>query len=71
MTAAYKIRQSLDDRYVLFFLVNGMIDCSAYGSNGTGCKVYESMAKAEAAGRRYLKRMSKHGFECDKYSNVF
>ena len=68
MTAGYSIKMSLDGKWVLFFLVSGVIDTSAYGTNGTGCKVYDTKEKAELAGKRYLKRMSKNGFDCDKYN---
>jgi hypothetical protein len=62
MTAGYSIKRTFDDKWVVFFLINGMIDNSAYGTNGTGCKVYENDRKAKAAGERYLKRMKKNGF---------
>jgi hypothetical protein len=67
MTAGYSIKMSLDGKWVLFFLVSGVIDTSAYGTNGTGCKVYDTMEKAKAAGKRYLKRMERNGFKCDKF----
>lgn len=49
--------------YVCTFFVDGFINYDVPGSDNTGCKIYDSREKAEAAGKRYLKRMQKNGFE--------
>ena len=65
MTASYEIYKTHfnDNLYVCAFKVDGHIDSGACRTSGTGIKIYESKAKAEAAGKRYLKKMKANGFE--------
>lgn len=62
MVASYIIRRCCDGSYVLVFLIDGMVDNTAYRTNGTGCRVYDSYDKALRSGRRYLERMRRNGF---------
>ena len=63
MTAAYKVEQTYFGEYACYFLIDGKCDTDERGTNGTGLKLYQSEEKAEAAGKRYLKKMQKNGFE--------
>jgi len=62
MVASYIIRRCIDGSYVLTFLIDGMVDNTAYRTNGTGCRVYDTYDKALSSGRRYLERMRRNGF---------
>lgn len=62
MKASYKVERSRFGDWVCTFYINGRLDYDERGTNGTGCKLYESEAKAEAAGKRYLKKMQNNGF---------
>lgn len=62
MVATYKIRRCFDGSYLLLFLIDGMVDNTAYRTNGTGCRVYDTYEKAVRSGRRYLERMRRNGF---------
>lgn len=65
MTASYEIYKTRFDNYpyVCAFMIDGHVDSGASRTSGTGIKLYESKEKAEAAGKRYLKKMKANGFE--------
>ena len=68
MNASYTVEKSkgvggASGKYVCTFFVNGRIDYDQKGTNGTGCKLYETEEQAEAAGKRYLVKMKRNGFE--------
>lgn len=63
MKAGYRVNHStLHGKYVCWFLLNGRANRDERGTAGTGCKLYDSYEKADAAGKRYLKKMQKNGF---------
>lgn len=62
MTASYKTYKSRFGDWVCTFYVDGYPDFDERGTDGTGCKLYETEQKAIAAGKRYLKKMKKNGF---------
>lgn len=43
-------------QYAVIFYALGDIDYDYRGNNGTGMKVYDTLAKAQAAAKRYIKR---------------
>lgn len=63
MTASYKVEKSYLGDWCCYFYAGGFPNTDERGTNGTGLKLYESKDKAEAAGKRYLKKMAKNGFE--------
>jgi hypothetical protein len=63
MTANYKVEKSRWNDYICRFYIDGYPDRDERGTDGTGLKFYETEAKAEAAGKRYLKKMKKNGFD--------
>lgn len=68
MKASYKVWKSQGvggaaGKYVCTFLLDGFVDYDQRGTNGTGGKLYETKEQAEAAGKRYLAKMKKNGFE--------
>ena len=63
MKASYYVYQSHANDWVCVFCCGGYPDTDAHGTDGTGCKLYATKEKAEAAGKRYLKKMQKNGFE--------
>lgn len=67
MKASYRVEQSFrnNGEYVCYFLIDNRIDKGARGTDGTGCKIYGTKQKAEAAGKRYLKKMESNEFEID------
>lgn len=68
MKASYEVWESQGvggaaGKWVCTFLLDGHIDYGNRGTNGTGGKLYETKELAEAAGKRYLAKMKKNGFE--------
>ena len=68
MKASYRVEKShgvggAAGKYVCIFFVNGLVNFDERGTYGTGNKLYETKEKAEAAGKRYLAKMKKNGFE--------
>ena len=64
MKASYKVYEApWGSDYVCSFYVGGEINYDVRGCDGTGCKIYGNKKKAIAAGKRYLKKMQKNGFE--------
>lgn len=66
MTASYRVSVSRFGDWMCHFYVDGRADTDERGTDGTGLKIYATRAKAEAAGKRYLKKMQKNGFETFK-----
>ena len=62
MKASYKVYK-FQSEWTCEFRVADRPDFDAYGTDGTGCKLYASEEKAIAAGKRYLSKMKKLGFE--------
>ena len=63
MKASYRVEHStLHGKYVCWFLINGRANRDERGTAGTGCKLYDSWYKAQAAVKRYLCKMKKNGF---------
>lgn len=64
MKASYNTTSIFNStEYVCYFMIDNHIDLNARGTDGTGCKIYATKEKAEAAGKRYLKKMQNNGFE--------
>lgn len=63
MKASYEIEKCHLGGWCCYFIVDGRADTSARGTDGTGLKIYDDVFKADAAGKRYLKKMQKNGFE--------
>lgn len=64
MKASYKVEKSrFDGKFICYFLVDGRTNKDERGTDGTGLKLYDSEDKAEAAGKRYLAKMKRNGFE--------
>ena len=68
MIASYRVEKShgvggAAGKYVCTFFLDGRIDYDNRGTNGTGGKLYETKEQAEAAGKRYLAKMKRNGFE--------
>ena len=64
MKASYKVEKSrLPGKQVCYFFVDGRMNTDERGTDGTGLKLYDSEDKAEVAGKRYLAKMKKNGFE--------
>lgn len=63
MTASYKVEKSRFNDWTCRFLIDGIPDTDERGTDGTGLKFYETIEKAEAAGKRYLRKMKKNGFD--------
>lgn len=65
MKASFTVKKSFtrENEYVTCFYVDGFKDTDERGTEGTGCKLYPTKEKAIAAGKRYLKKMQKNGFE--------
>lgn len=64
MKASYRIEEVYwGNEWACNFFVDGRSNCDERGTNGTGCKIYPTKEKAEDAGKRYLKKMQKNGFE--------
>lgn len=63
MKAGYRVeRSTVHGKFVCWFLINGRVNKDERGTDGTGIKFYDSREKAEAAGKRYLRKMKKNGF---------
>ena len=62
MTASYKIDKCYLGGWCCYFYAGGYPNTDEHGTNGTGVKIYETKEKAEAAGKRYIKKMAKNGF---------
>ena len=68
MKASYTVEKSRGvgsaaGKWVCNFFVGGRPDYDQRGTNGTACKLYETKEQAEAAGKRYLAKMKRNGFE--------
>ena len=68
MKASYSVWKSQGvggaaGKWVCTFLLDGHIDYDQRGTNRTGGKLYETKEQAEAAGKRYLAKMKRNGFE--------
>lgn len=63
MKASYRVYKSHLGDWVCMFYLGTQLNNDHRGTSGTGCKLYETEAKAEAAGKYYLKTMKKNGFE--------
>lgn len=64
MNASYKVEKSrFPGKFICYFFVNGRVNSDERGTDVTGLKLYDSESKAEAAGKRYLAKMKKNGFE--------
>ena len=64
MKARYSIERHYNSNdYVCYFKIDGRSNFDERGTNGTGLKIYETKEKAEAAGKRYIKKMQKNGFD--------
>ena len=64
MVASYATHKAhWGDQWVCTFLIDGKADRTARGTDGTGCKLYDTEAKAIAAGKRYITMMRKNGFK--------
>lgn len=65
MKASYRVEKyfSNNGEWVCYFLLNNKPDQDARGTAGTGCKLYSTKEKAEAAGKRYISKMQINGFE--------
>lgn len=65
MKASYKIFKCYLGGWCCEFYVGNDKNYEERGTDGTGLKIYETREKAEAAGKRYLKKMQKNGFITD------
>lgn len=63
MKATYRIEKSRFNSWICYFFIGGHPNTDCRGTDGTGLKFYATKEKAEAAGKRYLKKMSQNGFE--------
>ena len=63
MTASYNTEITYFGQWCCYFLVDGHPDTDQSGPSGTGCKIYGCREKAENAGKRYLRKMKKNGFD--------
>ena len=64
MKASYKVEKSrFDGKFICYFLVDGRTNKDERGTDGTGLKLYDSEDNAEAAGKRYIAKMKRNGFE--------
>lgn len=64
MKATYSIEKHFHSNdYVCYFKIDNRSNYDERGTSGTGLKVYATKEKAENAGKRYLKKMQKNGFE--------
>ena len=65
MKASYRVEKYLarNGEWVCYFLLNNKPETGERGAGGTGCKLYGTREKAEAAGKRYVKKMQINGFE--------
>lgn len=63
MNASYSVNKTCWERWMCSFYVDGHLNTDERGTDGTGLKFYGTREKAEAAGKRYLKKMQKNGFE--------
>ena len=65
MKASYRVEKYFanNGEWVCYFLLNNKPDTGERGTAGTGCKLYDTREKAEAAGKRYVKKMQINGFE--------
>ena len=63
MKASYIVEKSRWGDWFCTFYIDNRPDFDERGTNGTGGKFYETQEKAEQAGKRYLKKMQKNGFD--------
>ena len=64
MKASYRVEKArFPGKYICYFFVDGRMNADERGTDGTGLKLYDSEDKAEAAGKRYLAKMKRNGFE--------
>lgn len=63
MKASYIVEKSRFGDWQCTFFVGGYPNFDERGTDGTGLKFYETEEKAIAAGKRYLVKMKKNGFE--------
>lgn len=64
MKASYRVEKArFPGKYVCYFFVDGRMNVDERGTDGTGLKLYDSEDKAEAAGKCYLAKMKRNGFE--------
>lgn len=64
MKASYSIEHHFNcNDYVCYFKIDNRPNFDERGTDGTGLKIYATKEKAENAGKRYIKKMKKNGFE--------
>ena len=63
MKASYIVEKSRWGDWICNFYIDNYPDFDERGTNGTGLKFYGTREKAEQAGKRYLKKMKKNGFD--------
>lgn len=64
MKASYDVKACyVGTGYICFFKIDNQLNFDERGTYGTGCKIYPTKEKAEAAGKRYLRKMKNNGFE--------
>ena len=63
MKASYRVTKTRWNDYMCEFMIDGYADTDVRGTDGTGLKFYFTKEQAEAAGKRYIKKMQKNGFE--------
>ena len=63
MKASYELSKCCLGGWCCYFLVGNKLNTDARGTDGTGLKIYDTIDKAENAGKRYIKKMQKNGFE--------
>lgn len=63
MKASYTIIKSRWGDWTCNFYIDNHPNFEERGTNGTGLKFYSTKEKAEAAGKRYIKKMQNNGFK--------
>ena len=63
MKASYTVRETCWGRWSCNFYIDNRPNFDERGTDGTGLKFYGTKEKAETAGKRYIKKMQRNGFE--------
>lgn len=67
MKASYEVNKALvlgkwSGEWAVYFYCDGHINQDVRGTCGMGLKLFPTREKAEASGKRYLKKMAECGF---------
>lgn len=64
MKATYEVYKGhWENDWVCMFKLDGRINKDERGTEGTGCKIYKTQESAIVAGKRYVRKMKKNGFQ--------